>query len=289
MLTQSDHQAAGHDGCLADGAIFAKPTAQQEIDFYEAVREAQLPLADWMPIYMGTLKEGETPTDSTKPYIVLQNLYHGFVKPCILDIKLGAVLTDEKATPEKTERLKKVSESTTSSSHGFRVCGMKVYRDEVPRLLYPEMSEHIEVINNSIQFSKLYGRSLTKYTVTLGINIFFESAPNPQKLIERFHQRLQLLYNTLLDSEVRIFSGSLLFIYEADESRWKDDYDNADPIYAEYPDSDSDGETSPAPLSSLHLIDFAHATLTPGKGPDDNVLDGVESLIKIFEELCEGK
>lgn len=40
-------------------------------------------------------------------------------------------------------------------------------------------------------------------------------------------------------------------------------------------------------IYSLKLIDFAHAEWTPGQGPDENVLMGVRSLIKIFEELAD--
>ncbi|KAM7195339.1 hypothetical protein V8F20_007558 [Naviculisporaceae sp. PSN 640] len=41
------------------------------------------------------------------------------------------------------------------------------------------------------------------------------------------------------------------------------------------------------PIYSIKLIDFAHATWVPGQGPDENVLFGVRSLIKIFEELSD--
>lgn len=40
-------------------------------------------------------------------------------------------------------------------------------------------------------------------------------------------------------------------------------------------------------IYSLKLIDFAHAEWTLGQGPDENVLMGVRSLIKIFEELAD--
>ena len=52
-----------------------------------------------------------------------------------------------------------------------------------------------------------------------------------------FHKRLQLLYNCLLDYEVRIFSGSLLFIYESDLTKWEnvteDNYETYDPLVRE--------------------------------------------------------
>lgn len=39
-------------------------------------------------------------------------------------------------------------------------------------------------------------------------------------------------------------------------------------------------------VHDLRLIDFAHAKWTPGEGPDENVLMGIRSLIKVFEDLA---
>ncbi|GAB1319292.1 Kinase [Madurella fahalii] len=51
-------------------------------------------------------------------------------------------------------------------------------------------------------------------------------------------------------------------------------------------DDDDDDEFSDLPrIYSLKLIDFAHAEWVPGRGPDENSLLGVRSLIKVFEEL----
>lgn len=49
---------------------------------------------------------------------------------------------------------------------------------------------------------------------------------------------------------------------------------------------DEDEEETPK-VHDLRIIDFAHAKWTPGEGPDENVLKGIRSLVKIFEELAE--
>ncbi|GES59894.1 arginine metabolism regulation protein iii [Aspergillus terreus] len=49
---------------------------------------------------------------------------------------------------------------------------------------------------------------------------------------------------------------------------------------------DEDEEESPK-VHDLRLIDFAHASWTPGQGPDENVLMGVRGLVKLFEELAK--
>lgn len=50
-------------------------------------------------------------------------------------------------------------------------------------------------------------------------------------------------------------------------------------------DDDDEEEETPK-VHDLRLIDFAHATWTPGEGPDENVLMGIRSLIQVFEELA---
>lgn len=164
-----EHQAAGHKGVLTDvdGALFIKPTTQQEVDFYTKIHSDFLKeeenldtddfeptLYDFIPRFMGTLENGVSeqvgdhpqiidevnklnldPTvseagKSDKVYIVLDNSLANFKYPAILDLKIGSILHDESASEEKKARLDKVSQETTSSSLNFRVCGMKIHHDE---------------------------------------------------------------------------------------------------------------------------------------------------------------
>lgn len=332
-FTPSKHQAAGHDGCLISDALFIKSTFKQEIDFYAETQQKDLlkdvplgsALSHWMPTYMGTLTQGDiTKQDESKPeqllqsdkqYIVLLNSYHGFNHPSILDIKLGSKLTDDEVTPqEKIIRLQKVSDSTTSGNLSFRICGMKVYNGtsyNKPNVeLYENMNDSsvsVSINDNDdhkyLEFNKFYGRSLTKDNVKEGLSLYFNNhLPKEiqKKLLINFHKRLQLLYNCLLDYEIRIFSGSLLFMYESDLSKWEkvtdDNYEIFDPLVREFDDDDEDEEDDDeeeenndtfTPLSSLNFIDFAHAKYVPGKGPDENIIQGVENLIDIFESLIQ--
>ncbi|KAJ9222774.1 arginine metabolism regulation protein iii [Paecilomyces variotii] len=52
-------------------------------------------------------------------------------------------------------------------------------------------------------------------------------------------------------------------------------------------DLQADDEEEPPKVHDLRLIDFAHASWTPGQGPDENVLMGVRSLVKIMEDLAK--
>lgn len=58
--------------------------------------------------------------------LVLENVAYGFVKPCILDVKLGTVLYDEDAPPEKQARMIKSAQNSTSGETGVRLTGFQV-------------------------------------------------------------------------------------------------------------------------------------------------------------------
>ncbi|KAI5948723.1 hypothetical protein KGF57_005334 [Candida theae] len=401
----SEHQAAGHYGCMTSDSLFIKPATRQELDFYtetlrrDATKEGILSEEDsegialgslishWMSTFLGSLQEGElsnkpiseqdsltststsktgTQTQHDKEYIVLQNLYHGFKSPSILDIKLGSKLTDDSVTSvEKIKRLQNVSETTTSGTHSFRICGMKVYNgnsDNKPNELFPGMDETITTVDagtnddsssqgHYLVYDKIFGRSLNSTTIQRGLELYFHSIASNNKqqflcLVSNFIHRLQLLYNCLLDYETRSYSASLLFIYESDPQAWEnvsvDNYDLRDPLIKEFEVSDNDDEEEEeeeedddddddnkdgwtsndsvaiekqalhnvataynivkqsqsndvekdprsvprsVPLSSLHLIDFAHSKYVDGEGYDENVIEGVENLIKLFEDI----
>lgn len=332
MFTKIRHQAAGHEGAMTDESesLFIKPTSQQEIDFYTQVHEIGVEelqkqgkdregdrLVDYLPVFMGTLESGITAqveqtaevseemrkldlnsAKEDKPYLVLQNLLKGFKSPSIIDIKLGALLHDENTPEEKRKRLQKVSETTTSGSLHYRVCGMKLYHTDIPDLSkFPEsMNDHVTKDDDFLVFNKFYGRALTPETVIENFKIYFHhnklNKDQQELLVQNFYTRLQLLYNCLLSYEVRIRSGSLLFVYENDPTRWMEQ-NNQDPLFREEiindededDDDDEDDQTNAAPLSSVTLIDFAHSKFTPGKGPDENIIQGVENILDALDKL----
>jgi len=51
---------------------------------------------------------------------------HGFRKPNILDIKLGTLLYDEDAPPEKRAKMEAKTRNTTSGEVGIRLTGFQV-------------------------------------------------------------------------------------------------------------------------------------------------------------------
>lgn len=321
---------------LDAGPVFAKLTTLQEVAFYEEAKRRQEAstfmelgsnLYDWMPLFMGTLTKCEisipkgtvrklnvtvVSDESFEPisderYIVLQNLLYGYKNPCIVDIKLGAVLVDDSVAEEKRLRLAKVSTETTSGSLHFRVCGMKLFNgnsDSLPPEIFSGQNEFVSVENSEcgfyLKFNKFFGRSLDETNAKEALKLFFVNSLPPKlrkALITKFYHRLQLLYNCILDTEVRIKSGSLFFCYESDPTRWEnlleDDYNELDP-YLDYglmdhdeSDDEQQAEEMIRPFSKLKFIDFAHSKFMDGEGIDENIVVGVENLLGIFGELAK--
>ena len=127
---------------MRSGSLIIKPCTQAEIDFYAHAHQEHPTFATWMPTYMGqlTLNAPSTPSssgtsesglglesDRFEQAVVLENLEWGFRRPSVLDIKLGKVLTDEKASEAKRLRLEKVSMGTTSWDNHLRLAGMRVF------------------------------------------------------------------------------------------------------------------------------------------------------------------
>ncbi|KAI5843008.1 inositol polyphosphate kinase-domain-containing protein [Morchella snyderi] len=294
-LKPFDLAAAGHDGVLSDesGALVIKPCTAREVSFYESVA-VHPELAKWVPTFFGTLElsnsvpDGTTPSSNRNKSIVLQNTTHGFIKPCVLDIKLGAQLWDNDAPQEKRDRLDAVSEKTTSKSLGMRIAGMKVWK---------RATEGSEVKGYYKVYDKSYGRTYTAETVIEAMREYFDSdisKSQMQLLAKRFKKEVAEIQAVLEGIESRMYSASLLFVYEGDgaalDEALKEEEENAKkpPKTQEELDQEEEDEveTKEKKIEVVKLIDFAHATLTPGEGPDENALQGVRSSVKLLAELA---
>lgn len=62
---------------------------------------------------------------------MLENLAYPFCKPNVCDIKLGTVLHDEDASPEKRMRREKAARETASSETGMHFTAFQVSYDTI--------------------------------------------------------------------------------------------------------------------------------------------------------------
>ena len=244
---------------------------------------------------------GKIDTDSA---IVLENVAFGYKKPNILDVKLGARLWADDAPVAKRVKLNKVAEETTSKPLGFRIAGMKSY-----------LGAHIT--NNNKEgitadgyrlYGKMYGRGFNVDTIAEGFREYFhlladEVAKGPiRKVIRRFIDDLEAMAQAIGNEESRMYSASLLFVYEGDREVLQDAIESEKDIIAALEakstetdheslngngtvEEDEDGRVKFPSIQSLKLIDFAHAEWTPGQGPDENLLHGIRNVIKTLNGL----
>jgi 1D-myo-inositol-tetrakisphosphate 5-kinase/inositol-polyphosphate multikinase len=241
---------------------------------------------------------------------VLENTAHGFTHPNILDVKLGARLWADDAPTAKRQKFDDASRQTTSGSLGFRIAGMTVWtgtaEDGKPE---ESLERNYEVKNGYKRFDKPYGRSFTKDNVKNGFIEYFGGADAKGNLqssysrsvITRIAHELESIIHVLENEESRMYSASILMVYEGDEQalekaleeeRARNTGNQAQNSETEpqsiAEDEEEDEDEADPKIHDVRLIDFAHAQWTPGQGPDENALQGIRSVLKILIELAEG-
>lgn len=238
----------------------------------------------WSPSGGGKIK--------TETAIVLENVADHYTKPNILDVKLGAQLWANDAPPAKREKLDRVANETTSKALGIRIAGMRIWEGtEALQESDPAIIDGYRVYN------KEYGRGLTLENIGTGFETYFQiqKGEGPSKrtkeIIKLFIRDLEGLQHVLENEESRMYSSSLLFVYEGNDMALQEVHKiTPSPFLTVAPQegsSSDDGDEFPnvAPVQAMKLIDFAHAEWTPGQGPDHNVLHGIKSVIRILKEI----
>ncbi|XP_014562481.1 hypothetical protein COCVIDRAFT_11005 [Bipolaris victoriae FI3] len=311
--------AAGHEGVLSDesGAVVVKPCTLSEITFYESLSDHP-DLARHLPTFMGQLSLSTDQTAAvesvesgtiktadgsierlhgkhldTDLHIVLENITHGFKKPNVLDLKLGARLWDDDSKQEKRDRLDAVSKETTSGSLGFRIAGMRTYKGaDVPEIP-DDLKEYVEVDKESGYwvYNKMYGRKFNAENVDEGFVSFIYPGAKSEAELDRAREVLAYFLGEVKDiqevfesKESRMYSASILLVYEGDV----EEYGNTkQKLRSAHPEDEEEEDENLPKLAEVKMIDFAHASWTPGQGPDENALQGMRSTAKILKSLLD--
>ncbi|EEQ30864.1 hypothetical protein McanMca71_002067 [Microsporum canis] len=289
-----------------------------QTDSIAITRPAKRPDEPWVPSGGKKLDTGLS--------IVLENITDGFVRPNVLDVKLGARLWDDDAVPEKREKLDQVAAETTSGSLGFRIAGMKTWAgqgQDITKLSGPDVdvsanhlpstaSEEVKSKSKIIEsegyrrFDKWYGRGFNERNVHEGFETFLASAKagkidRSAFLAARIAAELRAMQAVLESEESRMYSASVLIVYEGDPEAFERalEVESKEATISEGlstrttghggDNDDDDEEEEEEDLPKVHdirLIDFAHASWTPGQGPDENLLRGLRNVAKIMEDLA---
>lgn len=264
----------------------------------------------------------------TEFVLVLENVLTGFKRPNIMDVKLGRRLWGDDAPPAKRARLDDVAAKTTSSTLGYRVAGMQIWEplktgdggdmsgagsNEAPiHALANERDGRYKA------YDKTYGRSLTKDNVRDAFNKLFclgdggSSGEYSEEIIRDIDRSIEEIGTVLANKESRMYSASLLIVYEGDpaarqeiidaartraiaeakagvqdaekDNEEKDEDEDEDVDDEEEDDVDEEQEPK---LFDVRVIDFAHSAWTPGQGPDENLLFGLRNVRRTIKGLLE--
>lgn len=251
--------------------------------------------ADWVPSEGQKLDTGLS--------IVLENATAGFKRPNVMDLKLGARLWDDDAPETKKRKLDEVSDATTSRSLGFRIAGMRVYRPGRREKIEDVSEKHVAVQEDGyLSYDKYYGRNFGAENVHeafvefLGGEETLKKPGGTQIVAKRLAREVRGLAAVLQEEESKMYSASILMVYEGDEAAMEaamqDEKrraaivasDSSDRIEEDEVSEEEEDEQLPK-VSEMRLIDFAHAQWTPGQGPDENALHGLRSVLRILEQL----
>ncbi|XP_071319708.1 inositol polyphosphate multikinase [Trachinotus anak] len=208
------HQVAGHKygvdkvGILQhpDGTVLKQlqppPRGPREMQFYSMVYAegcsdpCLLELQNHLPTYYGTWSSPDSPNDL---YLKLEDVTRRFVKPCIMDVKLGQRSYDPFASQEKREQ--QIKKYPLMEEIGFLVLGMRVYK--VCSDTFDSYDQH-------------YGRGLVKDTIKDGLAKFFHNGVCLRKdaVSASIHRVQQILRWFESQHQLVFYASSLLFVYE---------------------------------------------------------------------------
>eukprot|EP00298_Acanthocystis_sp_HF-20_P009445 c18306_g1_i1.p1 GENE.c18306_g1_i1~~c18306_g1_i1.p1 ORF type:complete len:301 (-),score=94.38 c18306_g1_i1:171-1073(-) len=218
-----EHQVAGHGGILfhPDHTKILKPAIPKEMTLYENVfltQESHI-LSPYIPSFYGVecIDHNCFPSSEEKEielkyqckekpipnrYIVLENLFYGFSKPSILDIKMGTSLYGETADEQKKLRAIQKAKSSTSEKLGFRICGLKVFQNNCGEYLTRDKS---------------FGRALNESNVYDAFRLFFfDGKQFKYEIISNFLSSLEDLLQVISTlTNYQFIASSLLLFYES--------------------------------------------------------------------------
>lgn len=208
------HQVAGHKygvdtvGILQhpDGTVLKQlqppPRGPREMQFYSMVYAEDccdpclLELQNHLPKYYGTWSSPDSPSDL---YLKLEDVTRRFIKPCIMDVKLGQRSYDPFASQEKREQ--QIRKYPLMEEIGFLVLGMRVYK--LCSDTFDSYDQH-------------YGRGLLKDTIKDGLAKFFHNGVSLRKdAVSASIRRVQCILRWFESQhQLTFYASSLLFVYE---------------------------------------------------------------------------
>lgn len=167
---------------------------------------------------------------------------------CVMDIKMGTKTYTNDSNMLKQWMLDSKDHKTTTSVMGFRVTGFRTYR---------QTTSEYDVKG------KPWGMALTPEDMADNLATFFDDGTRIRlDILKKYIDRLEVLLPWYAEQNIiKIYSSSLLFVY------------------------DSDG---PVESATVHMIDFAHVKrIEKPDGRDARYCVGLRNLIDVFKKILD--
>ncbi|KAI0525867.1 SAICAR synthase-like protein [Xylaria bambusicola] len=278
------------------------PDATPEVVNHDSAQE---PLRKDAPSQESLSTESKRPEAKTGPIktdraITLLNASYGFKKPNIMDAKMGQQLWSKNASMEKRERFDKITESTTHKNFGFRVAGMQVYKGTHPKYTTPDgkeaFSPNVSGPNEEgfMIYNKFWGRddvNDANLAESLKLYIFNEAAGIDEELGKLvaglFASDLRRVEEVLQKEESRMYSSSLLFVFEGDGTALRAAIEEAKAAEVETQRVHSEMVTLVNKRASPRAVS-TNLRVDSGIGMDDEELKFVAESVVLQNDFEEG-
>jgi len=255
-LSPLQNQVAGHTEAGGSKAMMSghhkiyKPLqsglrGDRESSFYETLSISAPDFVKFTPQYFGVEKVITNGVESA--YLVLEDLTTGIPSKSlnICDIKMGTRTYDDHASEKKIMLEEAKMARTTTKTHGFRFCGMRVYEGEEKGV---------------VKYDKSWGKKLHADSIPSTINNFIHRKAH---LIPQIVANLKEILSWFeVNTKLSFFGTSILIVFNGDEVTGAD----IDEV-------------------NVKIIDFAHVCeiTEPGKR-DDGYIFGLQNLIQYCEK-----
>jgi len=222
-----------------------KPVRANEFNFYETVYHNCPQIQRFAPKYFGFKMKKE------RPLVKLEDLTAPFRRANILDIKMGPSTAGEKESDEKKEYRRKKDGCTTSLPLAMRFAGLWAFDPESRQYLVKDKvwGKHLE--------AKDFFSTLDLFVSNNGKNCIDKRIA----LVDQWLIKLEAIRQWIdsPNAQFRMYSSSLLFIYEGDD---------VDSITCD-----------------LRMIDFSHIYPICDGGRDDGYIKGLKNLMSYLSDL----
>jgi len=176
----------------------------------------------------------------------LEDLTHGMIQPCIMDLKMGRNTWEPTAPAKKRIEQATLDKISTSMVLGFRICGMRAWQLEKKEYIIRD---------------KPWGMAIKAVQMEGALRSFFNNGKSFRSdlVIEILPQLYSFLEWFKAQRIFRFFGSSILFVY--------------------------DGATLDKPIIRVKMVDFAHTVRIRDGGKDDSYKFGLVTLIDLLEGM----